>query len=244
MIKKEFLKSSFIYTVSSALSTAASFLLLPFYTNAKLLSVADFGALSLYIGFSLLVQVLATLSIDFYVGVAYHELKTKPDELKIKIASLNGYLIFAAIIIIAAFGIGGHFVINHFIENPRPESYRYMMMSVFTGVFNAHFKFYTNLLVHKEKPFRYFWLNILNFITTILFSLVILYLFPQTLEGPLWGRLLSCLSIFIVSFSETTFLYGIALNRKFIKPVWQFCFPLLLTAIFQWILSYSRPLYY
>ena len=239
MIKKDFIKSSIIYTFSSALSTGASFLLLPFYTNTKLLTISDFGALSLYIGLSLLVQVVASFSLDYYVGVAYHELKDNPEDLKKKLASLNGYLLALGAIIILAFAVGGNFFLEHYIENASPESYRYMMMSVFTGIFNAHFRFYNNLLVHREKPWRYFWSNILNFVTTVGFSIAILEFYPGTLEGPLWGRLLSCLSIFLVSFSEITFTYGIAFDKKYLKPAWQFCFPLMITAIFQWILSYS-----
>ena len=109
MVKKEFIKSSVIYTLSSAMSTAASFLLLPFYTNTQLLTVSDYGALSLYIGLSLLVQVVASFSLDYYVGVAYHELKDKPEELKVKLASLNGYLMSIGAIIIAVFALAGNF---------------------------------------------------------------------------------------------------------------------------------------
>lgn len=239
MVKKEFIKSSVIYTLSSALSTAASFLLLPFYTNTQLLTVSDYGALSLYIGLSLLVQVVASFSLDYYVGVAYHELKDKPEELKVKLASLNGYLMSIGAIIIAVFALAGNFFLSHYIDNPSPESFRYMMMSVCTGIFMAHFKFYNNLLVHREKPMRFFWSNMLNFVTTVVFSVVILKMYPGTLEGPLWGRLLSCFSIFLVSFSEITYLYGIAFDRRYLKPAWQFCFPLMITAIFQWVLSNS-----
>ena len=239
MVKKEFIKSSVIYTFSSALSTAASFLLLPFYTNTKLLTVSDYGALSLYIGLSLLVQVVASFSLDYYVGVAYHEFKGKPEELKKKLAALNGYLIIIGLVIISLFALVGNFFLDHYIDNPSPDSFRYMMMSVFTGIFMAHFKFYNNLLVHREKPMRFFWSNILNFVTTVGFSIAILEMYPGTLEGPLWGRLLSCFSIFMVSFTEITYLYGIAFKTEHLKPVWQFCFPLMITAIFQWVLSYS-----
>jgi O-antigen/teichoic acid export membrane protein len=239
VVKKEFLKSSIVYTVSSTLSTAASFILLPFYTNTSLLAVADFGALSLYIGLSLLVQVFASFSLDYYVVVAYHELKDKPDEQREKIASLNGYLLAMGGIIVLLFALGGDLFIKHYLDNPHPAAFRYVMMSVFTGVFNAHFKFYNNLLIHREKPERYFWSNILNFISTVVFTIVILKWYPLTLEGPIWGRFLSCLSIFLLSFTEMTTTYGLRLDKKFVKPALTFCLPLMITAIFQWVLSYS-----
>ncbi len=239
MIKKDFFKSSLIYTLSSALSTVASFLLLPFYTNTHLLDVSDFGALSLYIGLSLLVQVIAGFSIDAYVGVAYHEFKHEPKELKANIASLNGYLIFIGIVITLFVALGGNFFIQHYIENPNPAALRFVIMSTLTGIFNAHFRVYNNLLIHLEKPWRYFWSNILNFVTTVIFSIVILKMYPLTLEGPLWGRLLSCFSIFLLSFYEITYNYGIAFHKRFISPVLKFSIPLIITAVFQWVLSYS-----
>ncbi len=239
MIKKDFFKSSLVYTISAGLSTAASFLLLPFYTNTHLLTVSDFGALSLYLGLSLLVQLVTSFGLDYYVVVSYHELSDKPAELKSKVASLNGYLIVAGLIITLSFLLGGNFIIDKFIPNANPASFRYVMMSVFTGIFNAHFRFYNNLLIQQARPQTYFWSNLLNFVTTVLFSLGILKMFPLTLEGPMWGRFLSCLCIFIMSFSDVTYNFGIAFQRKFLKSAWLFCAPLMVTTVFQWVLSYS-----
>lgn len=239
MISRKFLTSSIVYTVSAALPTAASFLLLPYYTNTGLLSVSDFGALSLYLGLSLFVQVITNISLDFYVGVAYHELKDQPAELKSKLASLNGYLILNGLVITLFFFFIGRFFINSLISNAPEESFRYVMMSVLTGVFNAHFRFYNSHLINLEKPWRYFWANMLNFVTTVAFTLVILLKNPLTLEGPMWGRLLSCAAIFILSFGEVTIKYGIALHRRFLRPTWQFCYPLILTSVFAWVLAYS-----
>jgi O-antigen/teichoic acid export membrane protein len=239
VIKKEFFKSSIIYTLSSGLSTGASFLLLPFYTNTHLLSVSDFGALSLYIVLSSLVQLVASLCLDYYVVVSYHELSDRPEERKLKIAALNGYLIVAGVIITLTFLIGGNFFITKYVSNPNPASFRYVMMSVLTGIFNAHFRFYNNLLIQQERPKAYFWSNVLNFATTVAITIVVLKMFPLTLEGPMWGRLLSCLCIFILSFSDITFTYGVSLQARFLKSAWLFCAPLLITLFFQWISLYS-----
>ena len=165
MIKKDFIKSSVIYTVSSTLSTFASFILLPFYTNTRLLTVPDYGALALYIGLSLFVQAIASFSLDFYVVVSYHDLKDKPEELKARIASLNGYFLTIGALLLIAFAAGGNFIINQYINHPDPSSFRYMMMSVFTGIFNAHFRIYNNLLIQLGKPWRNFWANMLNFVS-------------------------------------------------------------------------------
>jgi len=239
MISRKFITTSLIYTVSSTLSVLASFILLPFYTNTGLLKMGDYGALTLYIALSLFVQVFANFCLDFYVSVVYHDLKDQPEKLKAKMASLNGYVIVSGLIIIALFAIGGNFFIHAYIPNPNPSSFRYLMMSVVTGVFNAHFKFYNSLLINKEKPWRFFWSNMLNFVSTIVLSVIILKMFPLTLEGPLWGRLLSGLCIFAWSFIDVTVTYGVALKKEFLKSTFQFCLPLLISTVFTWILTSS-----
>ncbi len=249
MIKKDFIKSSLIYTFSSALSVAASFLLLPFYTKSNLLSISDYGALALYIGLANLVQTIVSFSIDYYGAVIYHELKDKPVEQKATIASLNGYIIVLGLIVIAIAFFAGDTLVKTYFDGYSPSTFRYIMMSVITGVFNAHFKFYTNLLVYREKPLQFFWSNMLNFVTTIAFSIGILVIYPQTLEGPMWGRLLSCFCIFVVSVADITYNFGIAFRSRYLAATWRFCFPVMVTAVFQWILTSSdryiiKPLLY
>jgi hypothetical protein len=106
MISKKFLTSSLIYSISSALSTVASFILLPFYTDTALLTIGDYGALSLYIGLSLLVQVFTSMNMEYYVIVEYAELKDRPEYLKSKIASLSSYMIIAGTVIALIFLLG------------------------------------------------------------------------------------------------------------------------------------------
>ncbi len=238
MISKKFLTSSLVYTVSAALPTIASFLLLPYYTNTGLISLSDFGALSLYITFSLFIQVIAGLSFDFYATVAYQEFKHDQLKLRSKLAALNGYLLIVAAFIFLVSLPAAH-VISTQLFSGSENSYRYLLMSVLVGIFNAHFRFYNSILISEEKPWRYFRVNVVNFLATVAFTLIILYFTPLTLEGPMWGRLLSCLVIFMISLIEVTTRYGISFDAKYLKPTWQFCFPLLLTALFQWVLSYS-----
>lgn len=201
--------------------------------------MADNGALSLYIGLSLIIQLLVSFSLEYYVGVVYHELKDTPSLLKEKIGSLNGYLLTIGLFTLIVFVVAGDVFIKHYLSSYNPSAFRYTIMSVCTGIFNAYFKFYTNLLIHKEKPWKYLGMNLINFFTTVIFSIGILKTFPLTLEGPIWGRFLSCFCIFGCSFFALTRQYGLSFRTKYLIPTWRFCFPLVLTAIFQWIQIYS-----
>ena len=78
-ISKNFLKSSFIYTVAGSLPVVSAIVLLPFYSAN--LSTSDFGALSIYLSFTLLIQYITTYSFDISLYIHFHEFKNEPRKL-------------------------------------------------------------------------------------------------------------------------------------------------------------------
>src|SRR5688500_9954964 len=84
-ISKDFLKSSVIYTVAGSLPMVSAVLLLPFYS--AYLSTSDFGALSIYLAFSLLIQYITTYSFDISLYIHFHEFKNEPKKLSSFVSS-------------------------------------------------------------------------------------------------------------------------------------------------------------
>ena len=84
-ISKSFIKSSLIYTVAGMLPMASAIILLPFYIEN--LSTADYGALSIYLAFSLFIQILTTYSFDTSLYIHFHEFKHDPAKLSSFISS-------------------------------------------------------------------------------------------------------------------------------------------------------------
>jgi O-antigen/teichoic acid export membrane protein len=115
-------------------------------------------------------------------------------------------------------------------------------MAVATAFFNSYFKTYTNLLINQEKSTRFAVVNMANFIMTISFSLGGLFLFPFTLIGPMWGRLLSGIGIFIIAF------FSLAKESKIcialgddLKQTLHFSLPLLVFFLISWSISNVYP---
>ncbi len=236
MISKEFFKSSLVYSVVGALPLAASVFLLPFYTN--LLSTADFGRLALYISFSFLIQILVSFGLDSYITVQYIEFKSDPDLLRENMSAITtAFLAISAAFTLLSF-FTGPVLFALFFRDGSLSFYPWGFMSVLTAVFHGASKLYTNLLIYQQRPGRYFVVNVINFFLVIGISLGGLYLFPRSLIGPMWGRLLSALALAAFSISVLLQNYGVARGRAFIKGMVSYCSPLVIYSLLFWILSY------
>jgi len=235
MISKKFFKSSIIYSVIGALPLATSFVLLLFYAN--LLSTSDLGLLALYIVIAFLVQIIVNFAMDTSIGVHYFEFKDKPDKLKNYIGTVAGLLLVIGLIFVLFSIFSGNFIFKELWPKQDLKFYPYGFLSILTGISNSFFKTYTNLLINQEKPDRYFWMNISTFIMTIVFSLGLLFLFPGTLIGPIWGRFLASFinSVVVFYFFKTEF--GISIHISYLRGIFIFCFPVFLFIFIGWILS-------
>jgi O-antigen/teichoic acid export membrane protein len=235
MISKKFIKSSFIYSVIGSLPLASAVLLLPFYTN--LLTISDFGILALYISFSYLIQIIVNFALDTNIGVSYFEYNDNKEKLKEYIRTIVSLLLFIGVVFtILSFFVGNKIFSLVFSNNL--QFFPYGFMSVITGIFNSFFKTYTNLLINRQMPNRFLLLNSINFILTISISIIGLYMYPYTLIGPMWGRLLSGVGIFVIALYLFIKEYGFGLKVVFLKGIYSFCIPMVVYFIMTWVLSY------
>jgi len=235
MISKKFFKSSIIYSVIGALPLATSFILLLFYAN--LLSTSDLGLLALYIVIALLVQIIVNFAMDTSIGVHFFEFRDQPDKLKKYIGTIAGLLLVVGLVFTIVSAISGNFIFTTFKTLRDLKFYPFGFLSILTGISNSFFKTYTNLLINQERPNRYFWMNISTFIMTIVFSLGLLFLFPNTLIGPIWGRFLASFvnSVVVFYFFKTEF--GITISTSYLPGIFVFCFPVFLFVFLAWVLS-------
>jgi O-antigen/teichoic acid export membrane protein len=242
MISKNLIKSSLIYTIFGALPMVSGFILLLFYTNIDFISKPDFGAFIIYISFTLLIQTLINFGIDTYIGVSYFENKHNTLVNKLKIGAISGYLLLWGIILIIIFSLTGESLFKLVFQSKDIFFFPYGFMAVLTAFCNSYFKTYTNLLINQERSTRFALVNSINFILTLGFSLSGLFLCPLTLTGPMWGRLLSGISIFIIAFfsMSSEFPFRISLGNE-LKQTLRFSLPVLLFLLISWSISNIYP---
>lgn len=236
MISKKTIYGSFLYTAVGAMPFASALILLPFYSNY--LSTSDFGALSVYIGFSLFVQVISTFSIEQYVATHVSHYADQEELLKQRMSQALTLCLGAGLLVFGLFYLSGEEVFRLFDKERKLDFGLYGMMSVATGVFNGYFRNYTNLLVYRKQDRLYISSNTFNFVITIALSLGFLQYYGSSLMGPMMGRIVSGAMIFLLALFHQIKNYKFVWNNEAVKEVLFFAGPLLLISIFNWSTNY------
>ncbi|HPS17139.1 MAG TPA: polysaccharide biosynthesis C-terminal domain-containing protein [Bacteroidales bacterium] len=195
-----------------------------------------------YLGILYLVQILSSFSLETFIGINYFDYKNDLNKLKSFIGTIMITLIILGLIVISIFSVGGDFFFKLVFQtilksNAEIIFYPWGLMTVFSAVFTGFLKTYSSLLINQQRPIRFFWINILNFSFTMIISISLLFAFPYTLVGPMWGRLIPT----IISFATIMFFiikeYNFKFNSEYLKGMKAFCLPMFFCAVFIWIVG-------
>ena len=241
MISKKFIRNSIIYTLAGSLPMASAIILLPFYL--EYLSTDVYGALALYMGFSLLVQIIVTYSFDASIYFYFHEYKNDKVKLATYVSSVFTFILIISVVTGTALAISGGWIFKTFFNDSKILFYPYGLIAVFTGIFQAILKVNTSLLQTQEKASSFLWFNLLSFSLIAALSITGLFLFPDDLIGPVGGRFLATgitsLWVLVVIYRQ----YGFQFDFQFLRSTFSFNHPSLIYQIMQWFnSSYDRVL--
>jgi O-antigen/teichoic acid export membrane protein len=236
MISKGFLKSSIVFTLGGALPMLAGIILLPFYTNY--LSDKLYTQLLFFISISLLFQILFSFSTESYFGVQYSQLANREVKQKKFTGTVSILLLGIGVILLFFSALFGNALFK-LVYNPllEIEFWPYGFFSVLTAFFNAYFKTSTVCLIYLKKPVTFLSVNLVNFFITLLISIGGLFLFPDSLVGPMFGRLVSGAVIFLLG-HYVFYKNGIyVFEKEFLSDLVKFCAPYVLFVLSGWVLG-------
>lgn len=97
---------------------------------------------------------------------------------------------------------------------------------------------YVNIQVFADRARKYFLFGLFNFVVTIAISVVLVYQYPHTLIGPMWGRLLSGVLIFLLTFIYGLREFGIQLVFKATDALRKYSTPIVIFSLLTWVLGY------
>ena len=221
----------------------SGFILLPFYTG-DFLSEKNYGYLTLHLAFALLFQSVFVFCLESFVGPVIIEYKNDQSILKKKLAAINYYsLLFGIVGIIIMFLFGSTMFSYAFSEAASMQFYPYMSLTVLTSFFNAYFKLYFNQLIYTENTKVYLIVNVVNFIATLVISVSGLYVFGDSIMGPLMGRFLSGVIIFAMAFYSLYKIYGVKRDSLYLKEMKAFCWPLIIFCVLNWLFNNADRLF-
>jgi O-antigen/teichoic acid export membrane protein len=237
MISRDFFKSSIIYSLVGALPYASGFLLLPWFM--AYLTPKQFGINALYIALMYFIQIVSSFGIDMSAGVMYFDYKDDKAKLREFLGTVFISIAILGAVTFVVFSMGGLRFFNFvFKSSDFIELFPFGLFTIISGIFNSIFKTYSGLLINQQRPIRFLWLNLSNFVLTIGGSLTLLYLFPHTLYGPILGRLIPAVLVASVSLTMVGREYGLTWNPAYIKKILAYCYPVMLYALLTWVVTY------
>ncbi len=236
MVSKTFLKNSFIYTIAGALPMASAIILLPFYTLH--LSTEVLGALWIYLAFTLLVQIIITFSYDSSIYIHYHDFKSDEKKLSLFISSAFVFILIIGLAVIGVLSLTGDFIFDFVFSDGKITFYPYGLIALFTALFQVAFKVYSSLLQTRQKPKLFFRSNLLNFSLIASFTILGLLLYPNSLMGPIGGRLLAAIVSGGWSFGRVFTEFGFHFRYSILRAAFNFNFYAFIYQLQQWIINY------
>ncbi len=236
MISRNFIKSSFVYTVAGALPMASAIILLPFYVGY--LPTQVYGALSLYLAFSLFVQILVAYSFDSSTYIHYHEYKGDFKKLSAFISSAFVFMLLIGVAVGIVLVVLGDLLFDLIFEDQRISFYPFGLMSVAIGIFQALFRVYSNILQSRERPVLFLRSNLLLFMLIAGLTIAGLYVFPETLIGPVGGRMVASLVVACWALYRIFGEFGFHFNYTLLKSTFGFNHYAFIYQIQQWVINY------
>lgn len=235
-ISKGFLKSSLMYTIAGSLPMASAIILLPFYL--VYLTTDNYGALSLYLAFSVLIQVLTMYSFDTSLYVFFHEYKKDKQRLRRFISSVFIFLLLIGLVLTIFFLLTGNLLFTVLFDQRDVNFFPFGLMAVVTGVFQSIFKVHSSLLQTSQRPVLFFWSNLLSFALIATGTIVGLKYYPQTLWGPIGGRMLAATISAAWVLGRVAVVYGFAFKMQLLKNTFSFNTPSFFYQLQQWSMTY------
>lgn len=235
MISKSFLKSSLLFTIGGALPMLGGIILLPFYTNY--LSDRHYTQILFYISLSMLFQILFSFSIENYYGMRYTRLSEQPAEQKRFTGTVSMLLLAIGFLVLSLSSLFGERLFSLvYVNDLGMEFWPWGFYSVLTAFFNAYFKAASIVLIYQKRPYSFLISNVLNFIVTVGVSVSGLFMFPDSIQGPIYGRLFSGLLIFGIALFifERSGQFGF--ERSFLPDLFRFCVPYMFFVLSAWVL--------
>ena len=235
MVSKGFLKSSLIYTLAGMLPMASAVILLPLYIHN--LSTAAYGALAAYMVFTLLVQIIVTFSFDTSVYIHFHELKNDKEKLNVFISSAFVFMILLSIATTLVLSLTGSVLFTLVFSERNISFYPYGLASVGSGVFQALFRVHSTLLQSREKPETFFWSNVLSFSLVAISIIIGFELYPNSLAGPIIGRLIGSIIPAVWALSRIFREFGFHWDFSWLKSSLSFNTYNFIYQLQQWVIN-------
>jgi O-antigen/teichoic acid export membrane protein len=215
---------------------ASAVVLLPFYV--LYLPGEVYGTLALIMAASMLVQLLVGFSFDSTIYLHYYEWVNQPERIAAFMRSASVLILLSGAVVLIILVFTGEHLIQLFFSRQSFSFYPYGVLAAGMGIFQAIFKLYSSLLIIREKAETHFWSNLVFFIITTGGTVMGLYLFPNTLAGPVGARFTGALLLAGWSILRLAGEFGFSFSGVFNAIPWKFNLHTFFYNLSFWMVNY------
>lgn len=229
IIKSNFLKESFIYGLSSALSKFSAFFTIPIYT--RYLTVEEFGLLDLYITISMILYIVLEMQMQSGFMRSYYE-KQKENKLDELLGTVLKYYFIV-------FGFFISFVIGLLLLDIKSKYllFEYLLPIVLFILPKQIFDL-NNIMMRMEHQAKKFLLFNVSYVFSIASLGIFLVVFVQSsVEMILWSMAIGNIVFGIVAFKNLIKHIPLKLNLFHFKEVFYYGAPIVPAVIGGWAMS-------
>ncbi|PID52667.1 MAG: hypothetical protein CR972_00785 [Candidatus Moraniibacteriota bacterium] len=220
IFKNNIVKNFGVYTITSVISQALPFFLLPVLT--VYLTPFEYGFIGIF-------QVLLSFSIAF-VGMGMSSNITRnffnKDKKDIAVLISNLVVILLIMTCILSFGI---FLYSYFLGSPFGMPFRWMIFLPIIAFMNMLSQFNLTILRNNKKSFQYGFLEILKTFFGLMISILLVVIYLYGWEGRLYGILFAEIFIgvigIVVLFREGYIIFNI--DKKIMREILTVSVPLI-----------------
>lgn len=231
---KHSLKHSFIYGLGNIATKLVGFVLIPIYTDAKYLSVADYGALSIL---EIISQLLvAIFGLSLYQGFVrwYWDIKTEDERKKLFFSVL--VFVSAVSIVLSTFLLFFSSSLSNLIFSNADYSY-IIILVIINSSFLAIQSVPNSAMRIQTKSALYTGLNLIKLTALLSITIFFVVVLERGVSGIFEAQILGNILYFILS-SKYIYLNSIAsYQTKLIKDLIVYSYPLILASMSGFLLS-------
>ncbi len=229
--------NAFYYTIGSLIKALASFLLLPIFAN--ILGASQYGVLNLLQTFSSVLAILMTFGIERSLYRLYYDYKG--EEEKNKFLSTLFWAINCTSLLIILLSVGCASYLSSLLGGV--DAFRVIIPVIIYTFIQALINYSQIIMQVEQEGKQYLLISVLLMISYNVVSLLFLFFYNKTYEAMVYGNLVA--NVLVIPFAYIRIRKKIKFTFDFsiLKTTLKYSFPLLLMAIFAWVLNMSDRLF-
>jgi O-antigen/teichoic acid export membrane protein len=240
---KEYFKLSAIYIVVAALPPGLQLIIQPIVEGPNRLGPVDFSQLGMSELIVSLTMTIALFSMGNAITRFYYDHKDRESGYHKLVSTILNSILLRGLIILGLAWVFRDYIGNLFSQAALQDFGSYGFLAIIIGINRAINLTAAALYRNEKKVQRFVLLNVALGIFRAGFQVIGVFYYEMSFIGFLWGGAIGSSITTIAVFIYTWSTCGVRFDKKLLKEINRFAYPLFQFSIIAWALNYSERLF-